>query len=393
MNPLSHRIQRIKPSPTLAVTARAMELKAQGIDLISLTVGEPDFDTPDHIKAAAIDAIKAGKTKYTAVEGTPELKKAICAKLERDNHLSYQPKQILVSCGAKHSIFNLLQAVINEGDEVLIPAPYWVSYPDMALVCDGTPVFLSADIAQGFKITPEQLEKSIAKKTKLLIINSPSNPTGVAYTKAELQALAAVLLRHPQVLICSDDIYEHILWNKDGFHNLASVCPELYERTIVVNGVSKAYAMTGWRIGYAAGPVSIIQAMSTLQSQNTSNACSISQAAAVAGLNGDQACLIPMVKAFKERHDYLVPALNALEGFNCVPGDGAFYVFANIEKAMQTLGLKSDVQFSEFLLDKARVAVVPGSAFGADGYIRLSYATSLENLKKAVERIKACLAK
>jgi aspartate aminotransferase len=391
MTHLSTRSQRIQASPTLAVTDRARALKAAGKDVISLSVGEPDFDTPEFIKLAAIEAINAGKTKYTAVDGTPELKKAIIEKFKRDNHLEYELKQILVSSGAKHSIFNLLQAVINEGDEVIIPTPYWVSYPDMVKVCDGKPVFISADIDQHFKITPTQLESAITPKTRLFIMNSPSNPTGVMYTEAELEALAEVLLRHPQVLIMTDDIYEHIRWEGKSFYNIVSVCPKLYERTIVINGVSKVYAMTGWRIGYAAGPLDIIETMAILQSQNSSNPCSISQAAATAGLNGDQACLIPMIAAFKERHDYLVSALNEIPGLKCLSGDGTFYTFIDVKGAIAKLKMQNDLQFSEYLLNEALVAVVPGSAFGAEGYIRISYATDLNLLKEAVKRIKACL--
>jgi aspartate aminotransferase len=391
MSFLSERSQCIQASPTMAITDRARALKAEGKDVISLSVGEPDFDTPDFIKSAAIEAIKAGKTKYTAVDGTLELKKAIIAKLKRDNQLDYHPHQILVSSGAKHSIFNLLQAVINKGDEVLIPAPYWVSYPDITKVCEGRPTFVSAGIENRFKITATQLEAAITPKTRLFVMNSPSNPTGVMYTKSELEALAAVLLRHPQVLIMTDDIYEHIRWGEEPFYNLASVCPALYNRTVVINGVSKVYAMTGWRIGYAAGPADIIEAMTTLQSQNASNACSISQAAAAAGLNGDQACLIPMMKAFKERHDYLVAALNEIPGFHCLQGDGTFYTFIDVKGAMAKLKIENDVQFSEHLLQHALVAVVPGSAFGLEGYIRISYATDLTLLKESVKRIKAAL--
>jgi aspartate aminotransferase len=391
MTRLSQRSQRIQASPTMAITDRARALKAAGKDVISLSVGEPDFDTPDFIKEAAIAAINAGKTKYTAVEGTPELKKAIIEKFKRDNHLEYEPRQILVSSGAKHSIFNLLQAVISEGDEVLIPAPYWVSYPDITKVCDGKPVFIYADIGQHFKINPAQLEAAINPRTKLFVLNSPSNPTGVMYSEAELKALAEVLLCHPQVLIMTDDIYEHIRWGDKPFYNIVTVCPKLYDRTVVINGVSKVYAMTGWRIGYAAGPLDIIETMSVLQSQNCSNPCSISQAAAVAGLNGDQACLIPMIKAFKERHDYLVAALNEIPGLRCLEGDGTFYTFIDVKGAMAKLKMSNDVQFGEYLLNEALVAVVPGSAFGAEGYMRISYATDLGLLKEAVKRIKACL--
>lgn len=390
MNILSHRLQSIKPSPTLVVTAKAQQLKAEGKDIISLSVGEPDFDTPDHIKAAAMLAIQQGKTKYTAVEGTLELKKAICDKLHRENQLSYSPKQVIVSCGAKHSIFNLLATLINPGDEVIIPAPYWVSYPDIVQVCEGKPVFIETTLEQSFKITPTQLLEAITPRTKMVILNSPSNPTGMAYTRAELAALGEILLAHPAIFIATDDIYEHILWDEAGFHNILNACPALYDRTIVINGVSKSYAMTGWRIGYAAGPAPIIEAMSTLQSQNTSNPCSISQAAAVAALSSDQSCIVPMVEAFKTRHDYLVSALNEIPGFECIPGKGTFYVFARIEKALATLPHlpQNDVAFTEYLLNEALIAGVPGSAFGSPGYIRFSYATSLELLQKAIYNLK-----
>lgn len=388
---LSNRINSIKPSPTLAVTDKASALKREGRDIISLSAGEPDFDTPEHIKAAAGEAMQKGDTKYTAVDGTPALKQAIIDKFKRENQLNYTSKQILVSSGAKHSIFNLLGAVINPGDEVIIPAPYWVSYPDMVLLFDGKPVCVATSIESRLKITPEQLARHITPKTKLLILNSPSNPSGMNYSKAELKALGDVLVRHPQVLICSDDIYEHILWGKEPFSNLVNACPELYERTIVVNGVSKAYAMTGWRIGYAAGPEKIIGAMKKLQSQSTSNPCSIAQAAAVAALNGDHSCLQTMRQAFKERHDFLIARLNATPGFHCLSADGAFYAFPQVAGAIKTLGLQDDLAFSEYLLEKANVAVVPGSAFGMPGFIRLSYATSKKILEAALQRINSSL--
>lgn len=385
---LANRVNRIKPSPTLVITAKALALKQQGKKIISLSAGEPDFDTPQHIKDAAVKAIADGKTKYTAVDGTPELKQAIADKFKRENNLEFTLKQILVSCGGKHSIFNLLGATLNEGDEVIIPAPYWVSYPDMVLALDGVPVIVNATIEQNFKITAEQLEKAITPKTKMLILNSPSNPTGMAYTEDELRALGNVLIAHPNILILSDDLYEHILWAQDKFINILNVCPELTNRTIVVNGVSKAYAMTGWRIGYAAGPIEILKAMEKLQSQSTSNACSIAQAAAVAALNGDQNCIKTMVIEYKKRQDYLVPALNSIQGFTCRPADGAFYAFPNVEDAIKKLGLKDDIEFTEFLMEKAEVAVIPGSAFGTPGCIRLSSATSMENLMEAIKRIK-----
>ncbi len=385
---LSDRVQSIKPSPTLAVTNRAAELKAAGKDIIGLGAGEPDFDTPEHIKEAAIKAIRDGFTKYTAVDGTPALKKAIIAKFERDNGLKYQPNQILVSCGGKQSFFNLSLAFLNKGDEVIIPAPYWVSYPDMVLMADATPVCIEASQEQSFKITPEQLEKAITAKTKLLVLNSPSNPTGMVYSKNELEALANVLRRHPQVLIATDDMYEHIIWTNEPFCNIASVCPDLYDRTIVLNGVSKAYAMTGWRIGYAAGPVKLINAMKNVQSQSTSNPTSISQVAAQAALDGDQNCLKPMVKAFKERHDLVVRGLNQIKGVSCIEADGAFYAFPNVQQAINAHGFKNDLEFSEYLLTEGGVAVVPGSAFGLEGHIRISYATSNKVLEDALARMK-----
>ena len=389
---LSSRVQRVKPSPTLAVTARAASLKAAGQDIIGLGAGEPDFDTPQHIKQAAIDAIHAGKTKYTAVDGTPSLKKAIINKFARENGLEYTPGQILVSCGGKQSFFNLCQALLDSGDEVIIPAPYWVSYPDMVLLADGTPVTIFAGHEQGFKITPEQLEGAITDRTRLVVINSPSNPTGVAYRKAELEALGEVLRKHPDVLIATDDMYEHIIWAEEPFSNILNACPDLYDRTIVLNGVSKAYSMTGWRIGYAAGPAPLIKAMTKVQSQSTSNPTSISQAAAQAALEGDQECVKVMLKAFQERHEYLYNALNDIPGIQCIRADGTFYAFPNVSKAIDKLsGVNDDVELSEYLLNNGGVAVVPGTAFGAPGYIRLSFATSLEILHDAVARIRKAL--
>ena len=364
-----------------------MQLKAQGIDIINLSVGEPDFDTPDFIKKAAIDAINAGHTKYTAIDGITPLKDAIIQKFNTENELSYTRDQILVSCGAKQSIYNLMQALINHGDEVIIPAPYWVSYPAMVALAEGTPVIAKTQVENRFILTADELEKCITPKTKLFILNSPSNPTGMAYTEKDLKALATVLLKHPDIMIVSDDMYEHILWGIDPFLNIVNVCPELYERTIVCNGVSKAYAMTGWRIGYAAGPVAIIKAMSKIQSHSTSNPCSISQYAAVAALNGDKTFIHDLKKIFKERHDYFQAAIAAIPSVICPPADGAFYVFPNVEKAIARHGVKDDVALSELILEKAHVAVVPGTEFGAPGFIRLSYATDMETLKKAVERL------
>jgi len=395
---LSRRVQAIKPSPTLAVTARAAALKAGGRDIVGLGAGEPDFDTPQPIKDAAIGAINAGFTKYTAVDGTPSLKAAIIAKLKRDNGLDYTPRQILVSCGGKQSFYNLVQAVINPGDEVIIPAPYWVSYPDIVILADGKPVMVEAGIEQGFKITPAQLEAAITPETRLFVINSPSNPTGAVYSGDELAALGAVLRRHPHVLIASDDMYEHIRLDGAPFVNILNVCPDLYDRTLVLNGVSKAYAMTGWRIGYAAGPEAILRAMTNVQSQSTSNPTSISQVAAEAALNGDQGCITPMLDAFKARHRFVVDALNAIPGFHCVDSGGAFYAFPDVRPAIQSLLARdvitegTDIAFCEYLLESADVAVVPGSAFGAEGYIRLSFATSQANLEKALHRIAQAVA-
>jgi aspartate aminotransferase len=385
---LSDRVQRIKPSPTLAVTTRAKQLIAAGKDVIDLGVGEPDFDTPVHIKEAAIRAIQAGFTKYTAVEGTPALRQAVVDKFRRDNGLDFKSDQVLVSVGGKQSFFNLAQALLDRGDEVVIPAPYWVSYPDMVLLADATPTFIVAGIDQGFKITPDQLDSALGPKTKLVVLNSPSNPTGSVYSRAELAALGEVLRRHPQVWIATDDMYEHIVWSGEPFCNIAMARPDLLERTIVLNGVSKAYAMTGWRIGYAAGPKPIIDAMKKVQSQSTSNATSIAQAAALEALNGDQTCMAPMLQAFKERHDWLVPALNRLNGFRCLPSDGTFYAFPSVQGTVASRSeIMDDVVLAELVLNEAGVALVPGSAFGTQGYLRLSFAAGLDVLKEAVARL------
>ena len=389
---LAQRIQRVKPSPTLAVTARAAELRAAGEDIIGLGAGEPDFDTPEHIKQAAIRAIENGATRYTAVDGTPELKSAIINKFEQDNGLSFKPDEILVSCGGKQSFYNLAQALLNPGDEVIIPAPYWVSYPDMVRLAEGEPVIIKAGIEERFKITPEQLEAAITPKTRLFVINNPSNPTDVAYSREELRNLAEVLLRHPHVLIATDDMYEHILWTDEPFSNIVNACDELFPRSIVLNGVSKAYAMTGWRIGYAGGPKTLIQAMKKLQSQSTSNPAAPSQAAAVEALNGDQSSIQTMLAAFRERHDFVVRSLNALAGVSCAESDGTFYSFADFSEVIAKRdGINNDVEFGEFLLAEAGVALVPGSAFGAPGYLRLSFATSMVILEDALGRIKRAL--
>jgi len=386
---LSTRVQSIKPSPTLSVTARAAELRAAGKDIIGLGAGEPDFDTPGHIKEAAIQAIRDGFTKYTAVDGTAGLKQAVIAKFERDNGLNYAPNQILVSSGGKQSFYNMAQALLNPGDQAIIPAPYWVSYPDMVLLAGAEPVIIPAGLEQGFKITPAQLEAAITPATRLFVINSPSNPTGAAYSREELAALGEVLLRHPQVLVATDDMYEHILWTGAPFVNILNACPELYDRTIVLNGVSKAYSMTGWRIGYAGGPAKLIGAMKKIQSQSTSNPASISQAAAQAALEGDQSCVGVMVKAFKERHDFVVETLNAIPGVRCRPSDGTFYAFPNVEGVIEGLdGVGDDLDLAERLITDAGVAMVPGTAFGAPGCIRLSFATSMEKLDAALGRFR-----
>lgn len=384
---LSDRVNAIQPSPTLAVAQKAAELKAAGHDVIGLGVGEPDFDTPKHIGDAAKAAIDAGFTRYTAVDGIPQLKKAVIAKLKRDNQLDYGSKEILISAGGKHCIYNLLAAWINDGDEVLIPAPYWVSYPDMTKLVGGVPVIIEAGIDQRYKINGAQLAAAITPNTKMLFLNSPSNPTGTAYTRAELTELAEVLRQHPQVLIATDDMYEHILWADEPFANIAMVAPDLRDRIMILSGVSKAYAMTGWRIGYAAGPAPLIAAMNKIQSQSTSNPTSISQYAAVAALEGDQSCIRDMVSAFKTRHDYLVAALNNIPGMRCIAGDGTFYTFANVDAMMAAKGCATDVALCEQILEQAKVALVPGSAFGAPGHVRFSFATDMDTLRKAVERI------
>ena len=395
---LSRRVQAIKPSPTLAVTARAAKLKAEGKDIIGLGAGEPDFDTPQHIKDAAIKAIDSGFTKYTPVGGTASLKNAVIAKFKRDNGLDYTAKQILVSCGGKQSFFNLALAVINPGDEVIVPAPYWVSYPDIVIIAEGKPVIVQAGIEQGFKMTAAQLEAAITPRTKMVVINSPSNPTGAVYTLDDLKALGEVLRKHPQVLIATDDMYEHIALADGKFVNILNACPDLYPRTMVLNGVSKAYSMTGWRIGYAAGPENIITAMENVQSQSTSNPTSISQVAAEAALNGDQGCITQMLKAFRERHEFVVNGLNAIPGVKCIMAGGAFYAFPDVRDAIAALHKKgvikeaNDLALSEYLLVEAGVAVVPGSAFGSEGYMRLSFATSMQNLQNAIARMAKALA-
>jgi len=389
---LTNRINNIKPSATIAVNNKAQELIKNGTKVINLSVGEPDFDTPKFIRDAAIDAINKGLTRYTAADGTIQLKQAICHKLQRDNDLTYATQQVLVTCGAKQALFNAMQAILQQGDEAIILAPYWVSYPDMIILADATPVIIKADIQQQYKITPEQLQKSITSKTKMIILNSPANPSGATYSKQELQAIGKILIQHPNIIILTDDIYEYIVFNNDKFHNILTACPELYNRTIVINGVSKAHAMTGWRIGYAAGPEDIIKGMKKLQSQSTSCANSIAQQAAITAITAPPHDFFPpMLKAYQERHDFLVGAINDIQGLSAIPSAGTFYLFVDATKAISNLQLKDDVELAEHLLEHAHVATVPGTAFGTKGYIRLSFATDMEHLKAAVQSIASVL--
>jgi len=389
MSIISDSLKRIKPSPTIAVTQKARELRAAGKDVIGLGAGEPDFDTPDNIKNAAIKAIKSGDTKYTAVDGTPALKKAIVDKFKRENKINYTTDQITVGTGGKQVLYNAFMATLNKGDEVIIPAPFWVSYPDMVLLAGGKPKIVKCTEQEGFKLTPSKLKKAITKKTKWLILNSPSNPTGAGYTKKEIQNLAKVLVKNKKVHILSDDIYEHIKYDNFNFFTIAQI-PQLKDRTLTMNGVSKSYAMTGWRIGYAAGPKDIIKAIGKIQSQSTSNPSSISQAAAVEALNGNQSFIKKRSKAFKERRNFVVQSLNNIDGINCLTPEGAFYVFPSCKGLLnKKTGLKTDTEFVQKLLEKSNVAVVQGSAFGLDGYFRISYATSMKNLQKAMSRIKS----
>ena len=390
---VANRAASIKPSPTLAVTAKAAELRAAGRDIIALSAGEPDFDTPGHIKDAAIKAIHDGKTKYTAAGGLPELKQAVIDKFQRENALTYKPEQVLVSCGAKHSIYNLMQALLNPGEEVIIPAPYWVSYPDMAKLAGAEPVVIKTGLENRFKITRKQLHGAITDKSRLFMINSPSNPAGVSYSETELAEIAGLLTEHPNIIILTDDIYEHILWGQSEFKNIVNVCPELYDRTVVVNGVSKAYSMTGWRIGYLGGPLPLVKAAQKIQSQSTSNPSSISQYAAIAALNGDQTYINESMAIFKQRHDFVHAGLNSIDGVECTASDGTFYSFPNMQGVIDKLdGINNDIELGEYLLEQAEVALVPGSAFGAKGYMRLSYATSMENLETALRRLKSALS-
>lgn len=380
------------PSATSAVLGLAAKLREEGRDVISLGAGEPDFDTPLHIKEAAIQAIHDGHTKYTAIDGTASLKAAIQRKFERENGLSYTPQEILVSCGAKHTLFNLCMGVLSPGDEAIIPVPFWVSYPDMVRIADGVPVTVDTGIESGFKVTPDQLEEAITDNTRLLFLNSPSNPSGSCYTRGELEALGEVLLKHPNIIIAADDIYEHIHWGDSPFCSLATAVPDLKEQTVTINGVSKCYAMTGWRIGYAGGPAEVIKAMKTIQSQCTSNPCSVSQIAATAALDGDQSCVTEMTAAYKERSDYIVEALNSIPGFECRMGEGAFYAFPRVTGAIETLGFKDDFELVERVLNEAIVVMVPGSPFGSPGYVRISFACSIPELEEAVKRIKNVLS-
>lgn len=389
---LSHRVSQIKPSPTLSLSAAANRLKASGKPIINLTVGEPDFDTPEHIKQAARLALDEGYTKYTAVDGIMRLKQAVVDKFKLQNQLNYSLDQVIVSSGAKQSIYNLMQSLLNPGDEVIIPAPYWVSYPDMALLAEAKPVFISSSIESGLKITPEQLEAAINEKTRLFIINSPSNPTGMVYTHTELNELAEVLLRHPSVFILTDDIYEHIYWDNAPFKNILNVCPELYDRTLVLNGCSKAYAMTGWRIGYAAGPKEVILAMSNIQSQSTSNPNSIAQFAAIAALTGNQDCVQAMNKIYHQRHTFFSEGLNQIPGVHCLFAQGAFYCFPSFHNFIgNDKKFASDHELANYLLNSANLATVPGSAFGAPGYLRLSFALDNASLEKALVQLKTAL--
>ncbi len=389
MSIVSNSLKRIKPSPTMAVTSKAREMRAAGKDIIGLGAGEPDFDTPTNIKEAAIEAINKGDTKYTAVDGTPALKKAIQSKFLRENNLSYELDQITVGTGGKQVLYNTFMATINKGDEVIIPAPYWVSYPDIILLAGGTPKIVKCDEKENFKLTPKKLERAISKKTKWIILNSPSNPTGSAYTKKEIEGLSKVLMKYKKIYILSDDIYEHIIYDNFKFFTIAQI-KALKDRTLTMNGVSKSYSMTGWRIGYAAGPKEIIKAIAKIQSQSTSNPTSISQAAAVEALNGTQNFIEERANSFKERRDFVVESLNKINGIKCLKPEGAFYVFPSCKKLLgKKTKLKKDKDFVEKLLEKSEVAVVQGSAFGLEGYFRISYATSMENLKKAMERIKS----
>ncbi len=389
---LARRLLRIRPSATVSITARALELREQGREIISLSAGESDFETPEHVKAEAIAAIGRGETRYTPLTGSGALKEAIVGKFERDNGLDYRPDQIIVSSGAKQSCYNACQALLDPGDEVIVPAPYWVSYPDMVRLANAEPIIVSTRPERGFLMSPEQLSAAITERTRLLILNSPCNPTGAVYARGGWIELGEVLRKHPRIVVLSDEIYEHICWHDEPFTSLAAACPDLHDRTLTINGVSKGYAMSGWRIGYAAGPAPIIRAMATIQSQSTTNACAVSQAAACVALSGDQGFLGEMREAFRERHAFVVERLNRIDGIECLPGQGAFYLLPNVEGLMSAMGVESDVALCERLLDEAGVAVVPGRAFGAPGHLRISYAAGLETLGAALYGIEAFAA-
>ena len=388
---LSDRVKKVKPSATITISAKAMDLRANGIDVISLSAGEPDFDTPEHIKQAAIEAIDKGQTKYTQVDGTPELKDAIISKFNRDNNLHYQRENIIVSTGAKQTLYNLFQSVLGPDDEVVIISPYWVSYPDMVILADAKPVIVETHQEDDFNIDMDSFKTALTDKTKLLILNSPSNPTGITYTKEQYESMGKILSDYPNVLIATDDMYEHIYWGNEPFTSFAEACPNLFDRTITVNGVSKAYAMTGWRLGYCGASESIVKGMKKVQGQSTSNPSSISQVAAIAALNGSHDVLKMMVDEYKKRHDYMCEALNEINGFNTSPGTGAFYLFPEVRSVIESKGFADDIEFSSFLIEQANVAVIPGSSFGAEGSIRISYATSMELLKESISRIKSSL--
>ena len=390
-NPTSERLKKIKPSATIAISSKAMEMRANGINVISMSAGEPDFDTPEFIKQAAKDAMDKGMTKYTQVDGLPELKDAIINKFIDDNELEYQRDNILVSTGAKQTLYNLFQAILDPGDEVIIISPYWVSYPDMVLLADAKPVIVNTYQENDFSINFDEFEDAVNEKTKLVIINSPSNPTGITYNKDDYLAIGTILEEYPDIYVATDDMYEYIYWGEEPFVSFAQACPDLFDRTITINGVSKSYAMTGWRIGYCGGPANIVGAMKKVQSQSTSNPSSISQAATIAALNGPKDEIYGMVEQYKIRHDYLFSALNNIQGFTASQGTGAFYFFPDVKSAIENKGFSDDVEFSEYLIETANVAVVPGSAFGSAGYIRLSYATSLNQIEDAVERISKSL--
>ncbi len=391
-NPISERVRKVKPSATIAISSKAMEMRSAGINVISMSAGEPDFDTPQHIKDAAKVAMDNGMTKYTQVDGVPDLKEAIIKKFRNDNELSYKPENILVSTGAKQTLYNLFQAILGDGDEVIIISPYWVSYPDMVLLADAKPVFVDTFQENNFSLDLNAFSNAINEKTKLVIINSPSNPTGITFTRSDYESIGAILENYPNAYVATDDMYEYIYWGEEPFVSFAQACPALFDRTITINGVSKSYAMTGWRIGYCGGPTDVIGAMKKVQSQSTSNPSSISQAATIAALNSSKDDIYTMVEQYKIRHDYLCSALNAIEGFRTSPGTGAFYLFPDVKNVIENKGFSDDVELSEYLIESANVAVVPGSAFGSKGYIRLSYATSLENIKEAVERISKSLS-